>query len=341
MAENSRNLWWQIHYAVYRQEGPERQRRADMKNVNIKEKAYIQEKADIQKREDTQKRTDTQGRGDMQGKANLQGKAERQKRAERQGMEEVQNKTEMDALLKELMKRRQKMKEVAEYASASIAKAPAGTLRISHKFNTEQYFHRTDLKDTNGKYIKKNNSRLRCALAQKDYAQKLLHMAENNVCKLDEFIQEYRFNGIMETYDGLSDARRKMVIPYELPDEQYVVKWMSHMRKEMTDSHLKPVNEELGISTENGELVRSKSEKILADKFREMHIPYQYEQPLYLADFGYINPDFLLLNVRTRKEYYWEHLGLMDNPEYCDKAVKKIECFISPALDISPQSLYI
>lgn len=58
-----------------------------------------------------------------------------------------------------------------------------------------------------------------------------------------------------------------------------------------------------------------------------MGIPYVYEVPLYLEGYGYIKPDFVVLNKKNRREYYWEHLGMMDNKEYCEKAIKKIETF--------------
>jgi hypothetical protein len=40
-----------------------------------------------------------------------------------------------------------------------------------------------------------------------------------------------------------------------------------------------------------------------------------------------VYPDFTVLNVRTRKEYYWEHLGMMDQAEYCKKALSRIEVY--------------
>ena len=81
------------------------------------------------------------------------------------------------------------------------------------------------------------------------------------------------------------------------------------------------------IYTERGERVRSKSEKILADKFYLKGIPYRYECPLKLSGMGMVYPDFTLLNVKTRQEYYWEHFGLMGDPEYCEKAVRKIAAY--------------
>lgn len=37
-----------------------------------------------------------------------------------------------------------------------------------------------------------------------------------------------------------------------------------------------------------------------------------------------IHPDFTALNVRLRRIYYWEHLGLMDNEEYREPALDRI-----------------
>ena len=81
--------------------------------------------------------------------------------------------------------------------------------------------------------------------------------------------------------------------------------------------------EDIEILTEKGESVKSKSEKIIADKLNMMNIPYCYEVPLYLKGYGYVKPDFKVLNVATRKEYYWEHYGMMDNKDYIIKALKK------------------
>ena len=38
-------------------------------------------------------------------------------------------------------------------------------------------------------------------------------------------------------------------------------------------------------------------------------------------------PDFTVLNTRTRKTFYWEHFGMIDDPEYLEKALKKVELY--------------
>lgn len=81
------------------------------------------------------------------------------------------------------------------------------------------------------------------------------------------------------------------------------------------------------ILTENGERVRSKSEKILADFFYRRDILYKYEKPLYLSGYGTVYPDFTFLSKKTGQEIYWEHEGMMDKPEYARAAIRKIESY--------------
>lgn len=124
----------------------------------------------------------------------------------------------------------------------------------------------------------------------------------------------------------------KDIVP-KLVKKEYAVTWQQE-QNELKEQNMSKVSEKYiliggdnAIITEKGEAVRSKSEKIIADKLYMKEIPYVYEQPLYLKGYGYVVPDFKILNVRTKKEYYLEHFGMMDDYEYAKNAIKKIECF--------------
>ena len=41
-----------------------------------------------------------------------------------------------------------------------------------------------------------------------------------------------------------------------------------------------------------------------------------------------VYPDFTCLNVRTRKEFVWEHFGMIDVPEYCQNMASKMEMYL-------------
>jgi len=81
------------------------------------------------------------------------------------------------------------------------------------------------------------------------------------------------------------------------------------------------------IYTEKKERVRSKSEKIIADMLYHKNIPYKYECPINLKGLGMIYPDFTCLRLADRKTILWEHLGMMTDPIYCQKAMKKIDIY--------------
>ncbi|MDD7025068.1 MAG: hypothetical protein PUI37_09435, partial [Oscillospiraceae bacterium] len=113
-----------------------------------------------------------------------------------------------------------------------------------------------------------------------------------------------------------------LVTPVEPTWNQIVTRWYEeeYQGKEFQEGTV-------GILTEKGERVRSKSEKILADFFYKRNILYKYEKPLYLKGYGTVYPDFTFLSKKTRKEIYWEHEGMIDKQEYARSAVRKIESY--------------
>jgi len=84
--------------------------------------------------------------------------------------------------------------------------------------------------------------------------------------------------------------------------------------------------------TERGDLVRSKSELIIADKLFARGIEYAYEQPLVLPSGRIRYPDFTIADSARGVTYYWEHLGLLDDPGYRVRWNKKREEYLSAGI---------
>lgn len=220
---------------------------------------------------------------------------------------------------KALLKKVKELDHLIIKAEKSLKKAPEGALVLSKSNGTVQYYHKTERKQKKGKYISCENRSLIIALAQKDYDLRFLKVIKEQKNKLCKAIKLLSDINLTKTYSELSEVRKKLVKPHILTDEQYVEQWSNVQYEGKPFFDDTPV-----IMTERGERVRSKSEKILADKFFSMGIPYRYEYPLKLKGYGTVYPDFTLLNVRTREEVYLEHFGMMDNPEYAQKAIQKI-----------------
>ena len=87
--------------------------------------------------------------------------------------------------------------------------------------------------------------------------------------------------------------------------------------------------------TERGDLVRSKSELVIAEKLDAAGIEYAYEQPLTLPSGRTRYPDFTITDHARGVTYYWEHLGLLEDAGYRARWQRKkaeyIESGIRPA----------
>jgi len=76
--------------------------------------------------------------------------------------------------------------------------------------------------------------------------------------------------------------------------------------------------------TSNGELVRSKSEVIVAETLRRLNVPYRYEEPLVMRDGTERLPDFTI-RIAGKPTIYWEHLGMLGRAGYrADWEAKKV-----------------
>lgn len=84
--------------------------------------------------------------------------------------------------------------------------------------------------------------------------------------------------------------------------------------------------------TERGDLVRSKSELVIADKLQARKIQYAYEQPLNLPDGRVRYPDFTIADHARGLTFYWEHLGMLDDPNYRTRWERKRAEYISAGI---------
>ena len=62
------------------------------------------------------------------------------------------------------------------------------------------------------------------------------------------------------------------------------------------------------------QMVRSKSEVIIANMLADRDIPFKYEVPLYAPDGTFYLPDFTI--TWRGEQWYWEHLGMLHDERY-------------------------
>lgn len=225
----------------------------------------------------------------------------------------------MEKIRKMLEARKQYLLKLKKEKEQAMKNAPEGFLRISSRKGKALYYQRTNPKNFNGTYIREQDIELAQRLAQKDYDQKILDSVEKELAATEKYLSATQTLNSKQIYKTLHKERQKLVMPIWLPDDEYIKMWeqVEYKGKEFAEGTPE-------FYTEKGERVRSKSEVIIADLLNKNNIPYRYEYPKYLKGVGVIYPDFMVLNTKTRKEFWWEHLGMMDDPDYSEKAIRKI-----------------
>ena len=122
-------------------------------------------------------------------------------------------------------------------------------------------------------------------------------------------------------YGKLSPWEKAVVDPIEKTDAAYVKEWLESPSQGLPFKADDPFT-----FFYKGVRMRSMSEVYIATLLDNYNIPFLYEKPLKLAG-RVIYPDFSALDMRNRREVYWEHMGLMDNPGYYQDAVRKIRSY--------------
>ena len=92
------------------------------------------------------------------------------------------------------------------------------------------------------------------------------------------------------------------------------------------------LEESLIHRTERGELVRSKSELVIADKLHARGIDYSYEERLVLPNGRERYPDFTIEDPASGTTFYWEHLGMLADPEYRSRWERKRKEYIGAGI---------
>lgn len=183
-----------------------------------------------------------------------------------------------------------------------------------------RYYVRNNPKNKNGVLLP---DRDRASLiAQADYARKTLKRAREELSLLLGVKNRYPNERAEDVYENLHPARQDLIIPICPTDDEFVEQWRS------VTWEPRPVrDDEANYETDAGYVVHSKSELIMANRFIAKKLPHRYEFPMYLEGYGLVRPDFIVLNVRTRKEYIWEHCGMMDNADYVNRNMKKFRAY--------------
>ena len=229
-----------------------------------------------------------------------------------------QNREELNRLIKD---REEILKDLTRKLGKELSKAPEGQIKVARKKNSFQYYRKENDK-SNWEYIPKQRHILAEQIINADYRRRLIKAAEKDLLAIRNWKRNEIPFRIADIYDCLPEGRKAMVENVMTSDEEAIREFLNE-----TFEPLETYAENKVFETSNGECVRSKAEWMIAERLLQNRIPYQYEYPVQLRNFGTARPDFRCLNVRKRKIILWEHQGRMDDCDYAAAAVRKVNAY--------------
>lgn len=210
-----------------------------------------------------------------------------------------------------LVRRRENLEKEIAQIRKELARMPKGSLI----FNNNQLYHQK-VKDNGERertYIRQSDSEIAEKLARKAYLRTALLDKENEKKCLDHFIK-YREPRDFGKLLGMDSPYRELLVEPAWDREEY--------------DRNPDYPENLIIPTTKGDLVRSKSEALIANALYELNIPYRYEQ-LLETEFCPIYPDFTVKKPGGNKLIRWEHFGKIDDEEYRGKVGRKLVTYMA------------
>ena len=220
-------------------------------------------------------------------------------------------------------------RQLLERFNTEFNTLPSGTLFSRTIEGKKKYYHYKPV-DSEGKrhtevYLGKGKEDMLELLARKKFVEISMDiLKENNDIlqpALTDYVaysQEEVLRRMPKAYEGIDCIK-----PCD-PDEQINPQvWSKELYKK---SELWP--DALKHKSQNGVLLRSKSEAMIASQLEIYNIPYRYEQRLDTPDQSFY-PDFTILNPDDNQIIYWEHFGLMDDEDYRKSAVSKLDTYFN------------
>ncbi len=209
----------------------------------------------------------------------------------------------------------------AEISRLEKLKYPEGCLLIKKERGAERLYlyHKEGKRFT---YLTEDKAKKIGIYAQKRYERQLLKNARAELQQMEKCLKILEPKADIEgVYAAMPEVLKPYIAANKKTDKGYEQRWSNekvYLNKRLKDGE--------GFPTLRGDRVRSKSEVIIADRLYLAGLSYRYEIffPMEFEDLDYVYPDFQILNPRTREEFLWEHLGMLDNSEYANKQLKKI-----------------
>ena len=208
------------------------------------------------------------------------------------------------------LERKQELEESIRKTEAKLASMPKETIVCyKHKIGEKKYPQFYKQMQVNGKperqYLSRKNMSEARILAQKLYLSQQLDDMKNELKCINYYINN-RTDTDPSRHLAIGSPYRKLLVS----DNPLLQDWEHLPYNKSTDY---PDN--LNVPAPKGEMMRSKSEAMIAQVLHSHGIPYRYEEIHEIHGTNFAT-DFTIMHPKTGAIILWEHFGRCDDPRY-------------------------
>lgn len=202
-----------------------------------------------------------------------------------------------------------------------LKSTPSGKLIICKNNKYEKWYYSDGKTKT---YLHKKDIDLAQKLAYKKYLILLFDELSKKEKLISKCLLTFASHSTpLEKYISSNSSFTQLISPYFTPSNTEFSNWANE-KYNTNPKH----PENLIHKTLSGHVVRSKSEAMIDSLLYSNKIPFRYECELVLKE-STLYPDFTINHPHTGKIYYWEHFGMLENPDYVDNVCKKLKLYTS------------
>lgn len=229
-----------------------------------------------------------------------------------------------------MLKEKQRLTNLIEENRKKIQRLPEGTFYLLESGKWVKWYQKTE--GNAPQYIPKKDQEYAARLAYKRFLETQNEDLEQELAAVNVFLEKFptanKSQALLEK-KGYQD----LICKFFKPLNQELREWenghftQNPYRPEGKIHHVRP-----GLS------VRSKSEALIATQLHIHGIPFRYECALQIEGRNYY-PDFTIRHPETGEFFYWEHLGLLDNVTYTERAAQKMQIYAKANIYINKNLL--
>ena len=210
------------------------------------------------------------------------------------------------------------------------ADEPEGSLQVLRRGGRTYYYQRVSRDGVRkARYLSKSETALIRRLAQKRYCREVLPKLREDLRAAEAFAAIHSGVEELQAAERMDPEVRLLCGLAGRPLSKRAEEWLREGITQPGRGGSLRFESGLRFKTLYGTMVRSKSEAMIEDALVRHGLIYRYEKPLYQSSGLLIHPDFTILDPLTMKEYYWEHFGMMDDPEYAQKVCGRIALYMA------------